>query len=856
MKTAPSRTTASPRTRRPPPRAAALAAAALLALPVFATAAEPENLAPAARVSASSVHSAPHAARFAVNGTVTAMLARSPLESDFQAGKLGFRKFAVVKRRHLNTSHVYTYHAEGFAPGGGLYVATADGQGNTSLRQLVDASQGMILSSDISYDGTEILFSWKRKAGQTEGPSHQARTSVHCRQDPEANYQVFRINADGTGLTQLTDGQHHNLDASWLPDGGIAFISDRTPAFAYCWVTTSPVLYRMERDGSQQRQLSFNYLMDFTPAVLHDGRILFTRWEYVDRPAIPIQSLWTINPDGSGLAGYFGNRVLDPGTFMQARPIPGTRKVISLLTGHNGSPRGAIGVIDVSHGGNAQEAIFNLTPEVNIGRVDRGNGNILNNRAFYETPFPVDDRCWLVSKGGNIELRTYDPAAPPLPLLPRDGPLGYYNPIPLMPRAKPPVIASVLPENPPPYATVIMTDVYNGLEGYVRRGEIKRIAVVEELAKNTFSALQVGRVRQGAFGFQFPVVSAGATYAPKRILGYADVNADGTASFKVPASIPVHFMPLDKHGRALQRMRTFTHFMAGERQSCIGCHADRNYVTSSPESPARLAAMANVQDLQPPDWGVKGFSYREVVQPVLDRNCIQCHNARSPAAGVDLGGDMTDLFNVSYDLLVRKGTISENYHRSGVAVASRQEGRSPYTSWISTINGAEYNIRMITPKTWGSPASRLADIVISGHPDANGNKRVNVDEAGKRRIMAWIDLNVPYYPNSRTTYVGTPGGRRLYPAALDATLAEVANKSCVSCHDNGVPRQFFTRIEKPELNNFLLAPLAKAEGGTEKCGRAIFASTADPDYQAILETFDPVHKTMHAHPRDDMLQIP
>jgi hypothetical protein len=106
-------------------------------------------------------------------------------------------------------------------------------------------------------------------------------------------------------------------------------------------VSTSPVLHRMNRDGGEVTLLSASYLMDFTPAALEDGRILYTRWEYVDRPAIPIQSLWAIRPDGTGLSGFFGNRVLDPGTFMQARPIPGTGKVLCLLTAHNGDPRGA-----------------------------------------------------------------------------------------------------------------------------------------------------------------------------------------------------------------------------------------------------------------------------------------------------------------------------------------------------------------------------------------------------------------------------------------------------------------------------------------------------------------------------------
>src|SRR4030042_357313 len=146
------------------------------------------------------------------------------------------------------------------------------------------------------------------------------------------NYQIYRVNIDGTGLVQLTDAEHNNLDPCWLPDGGIAFTSDRKPAFAYCWVVTSPVLYRMDRDGKNQRRLSANYLMDFTPSVLADGRIIYTRWEYVDRPACPIQSLWAINPDGTGLSGFYGNRVISPGTFMQAQSIPGRQKALDRAT--------------------------------------------------------------------------------------------------------------------------------------------------------------------------------------------------------------------------------------------------------------------------------------------------------------------------------------------------------------------------------------------------------------------------------------------------------------------------------------------------------------------------------------------
>ena len=775
------------------------------------------------------------------------------LRERLAAGELGFRDLLVIRRHHLSTSHVYTYHAEGFQPGGGLYVASpATGQ----LRELVQAGAGMIIDADLSYDGKEVLFSWKRGGKPCNSLAHVP--TRHCTDNPGETFQIFRINVDGSGLKQLTDDRSNNLNPCWLPDGGIAFISDRKTAYAYCFVSTSPILHRMDRDGGAVTRLSSSYLMDFTPAVLEDGRILYTRWEYVDRPAIPIQSLWALRPDGTGLSGFFGNRVLDPGTFMQARPVPGTGKVLCLLTSHNGDPRGAIGLLDVSRGGNAQAAIRNLTTEVDIGRVDAGNGNRLVNAGPYETPYPIDARHYLVSRSGAIQVRTYDGAESPATVLskPADG-LGFYSPIPIQARRRPPVLPSMLPSaHSDSWATVFMSDVYNGLEPAVKRGEVKQICVVEEIAKEQFAPLihdgvpgAHGYAANTAFGFQFPLVSCGATYAPKKIWGYADVAADGSACFQVPTGVPVYFLALDAQGRAVQRMRTFTHFQPGEVQSCVGCHADRNYAAHAPSSP-RAAGATAPQPLRPPDWGVAAFSYRAVVQPVLDRHCVTCHQARSPAGGVDLAGDQTDFFNVSYEVLARKGTWGET--RPGDhGVAPHREGHSPYTSWIPTINGTEYNILQVAPRTWGSPASRLADLVLDGHPDRNGQVRVRVPESDRRRIMAWIDLNVPYYPTSSSKNLHAMGCRRIFPVALEDTLKQVAASRCANCHAQGVPRTFYTRIEKPELNDFLLAPLAKAAGGTQRCGLPVFASTEDPDYQALLKTFEPVTAQLRTDPRDD-----
>lgn len=736
-----------------------------------------------------------------------------------------FESLLVVQRQALRPSHVYTYHNEDFRPGGGLYRWYKDGR----TVQLVDAGQGQILDLQVSWDGKEVLFSWRRSEEET--------------------YHIYRMNVDGTGLTQLTQGAHYNFNPAWLPDGGIAFLSTRNDAYAYCWNSPVGVLYRMNRDGSELIRLSANYLNDFTPNVLHDGRIMYSRWEYVDRPAIPIQSLWTMRPDGTGLQVYYGNRVLSPATFMEARPIPGTEKVLTLLTAHNREARGGVGILDRRKGVNAQQAIRNITPEVDIGEVDKGDGNHIVGP--YENPFPLDARWFLVSYDGHILLRDYEGTEEHI-LLPSGDDMGFFNPQPVRATPVPPIASSALQaretphvsETGHPMATLYLQDIYEGLEPYVQRGEVAALRVVEEVAK----PIQI-HPSMRAFGFQFPVVSSGATYAPKRIWGETPVAADGSAAFEVPAGRPIYFMALDKQGRALQRMRSFTHLMPGEIQSCIGCHEDRQHRAMTPLNTATPEAFRRPPvALVPPEWGVEGFSYRRLIQPIWETHCVGCHNAHESSGGIDLSGDRTDFFNVSYEGLVRKGTPATDPMRSE---AAQDAFNNPFTSWISTYNGSEANILEITPGSWGSPASRLADLILAGHPDADGVARTHLSAEEMRRVFAWIDVNVPYYGTSDTHYPEATGSRRLWPESFESVMNRVATQRCNSCHDPSEKRTWYLRVEKPELNSFMLAPLAASAGGTEACGEAVFESVKDPDYRALMQTFEPVRQLLEQRPRLD-----
>jgi hypothetical protein len=101
--------------------------------------------------------------------------------------------------------------------------------------------------------------------------------------------------------------------------------------------------------------------------------------------------------------------------------------------------------------------------------VDHGNGNDV--RGPYETPYPLDDRHFLVSKNGTVIARDYAGTEQAVVVRPRDG-MWFVNAVPLKARPVPPVIPSHLPsiadgENT---ATVFIQDIYKGLEPHVKRG--------------------------------------------------------------------------------------------------------------------------------------------------------------------------------------------------------------------------------------------------------------------------------------------------------------------------------------------------------------------------------------------------
>lgn len=704
--------------------------------------------------------------------------------------------------------------------------------------------EGSIYDMNLSYDAKTLFFSYRKK--------------------DEPCWQIYEIGVDGNGFKKISrDPSFHEIAATELPDGRLIFVSTRCKGFTVCQPGPRSNLHVMNRDGTGVQCVSQNTLSDFSPQVLPDGRVLFTRWEYIDRDLTYRQGLWTQNPDGTGYQLFFGNTIRDSGVFWQSRPVPGQGNLlVSTFAPHHGWSHGAIGLIDNRMGIESPrgKGFVYLTPEIPT----------IFDQSFrwsYRDPFPVNDYQFLVAYGGGVSgtgpfaLYLLDLCGNKT-LVYRDPSMGYYSPILLRPTKVPPVVMSQ-ERNPDvqkgeEWGTVFLADVYEGLTG-IERGRVKYIQVMEQMPK--LSDL-VNRAYD-----QYPLMSYGTYYA-KKCWGRVPVQADGSACFKIPALREVYFQVLDEEGRELQRMTSALQLMPDEKRSCIGCHEHRSMTPLSEVSSHPLALHQSVKELEPPAWDNDGIvDYVKIVQPVWDKYCVECHSGLDPDGGYDLSGDKTRLFNMSYDnLLGRSQSYRQHDMQTGEMLPEEAAKGKPLVHffWLLKTPTA-----VNQPLQTGSHASRLIDYLDAKHC----GQEIPLED--RQRIYMWIDANVPYYATYEKSRRLSPGGRDLCTdvatgqnsAWFAGPFTEVYDRRCASCHGpyphpNDIQRIWdgmFTWINftHPELSPALTAHLSKEAGGrglgTEKDGQGslLFKDTKDPDFVKMLKAIREGHQEMLRHPRVD-----
>jgi hypothetical protein len=277
--------------------------------------------------------------------------------------------FVFVKRVQTRSEVLYNTR---FTPGGNLFVLRRDG----TRHNLTRLKAGDVSDPDVSYDGKRILFSMMK--------------------DKSDWWHVYEIQPDGTGLRQLTSGDHDNVDPCYLPNGQICFCSNRSGILNEYEMQRAELLHLMDADGANVRQISFFLSGDYNPMVLHDGRLLWMRYEH--HGEMDFFPLVVGRTDGSNTEEFFG--VKGPikvfHEFTQL-PEPDGRVISTAMWHFYTYEAGALVAIDPHRGPTDYQAPLNVTPGIPSGAKPGEDGSEPSEDGRYRTPFAMADGSLLAS---------------------------------------------------------------------------------------------------------------------------------------------------------------------------------------------------------------------------------------------------------------------------------------------------------------------------------------------------------------------------------------------------------------------------------------------------------------------------
>ena len=684
--------------------------------------------------------------------------------------------------------HTDEANTRDFEGGGAMkLIDFADG-GKT--RMVLDVPGGIARDPEVHFTGKKIVFALRRHVGE--------------------DWHIWEINADGTGLRQLTSAPGVcDFDPLYLPDDTILFSSTREPKYNMCSQDIAANLYRMESDGANIHQLDRNNLFNNQASLMDDGRILYARWEYVDRNFGDAHGLWTTTPDGANHSIFWGNNTTVPGAAYTPRQIPGTEQVVCIFGPHHDHLWGAMAVIDRQTGVDGRGGVVRTWPAQAINHVRVGGGfdcdNSLETKFKYADPYPLSDKYFLCSRmtgrGSEMGIFLADVFGNEI-LLHVEG-RGCYDPMPLKPRTRPPLV-----ESRRDFASAegyfYVQDVYQGTHmREVKPGTVKSLRVVEAPEKRTWS-----HGKWFGQGYTAPGMNW-HSLENKRILGSVPVEADGSAYFAVPAETFVYFQLLDANGMMIHSMRSGAMVQPGEKAGCIGCHDHRLAAPSPALSLTPLALKRPPSKLAGWQGAPRLFGFTAEVQPVFNRHCLGCHDfGKEGAKKLVLAPDRDLTFNAAYIELWRKHYV----HCVGAGPAEVQ---------------AAY--------AWGSHPSKLVQVLRAGHHD------VKLSPEELDRIITWVDLNAPYYPTYNCAYPESVSGRCPLTRPQLARLCELVGPPLV-WRDEGSPFNGFgsspgvlVSFDRPELSPCL----------------ANFKDKSDPKYREALALLQTGKDMLALHPEAD-----
>ena len=600
-------------------------------------------------------------------------------------------------------------------PGGEMLSLEITPEGTIIEKSLVKAPpNGTLRDPDVSFDGKKIVFS--------------------MRDDMETDdYKLYDYCVETGTVRQLTFGLGFaDVEPCYLPDGNILFGSTRCMQIVDCWWTDVVNFYICDPDGRFMRRVGFDQVHTNYPKVLPDGRITYTRWDYNDRGQIFPQGLFMMNHDGTGQTEYYGNNSWFPTTIAHARGIPGSHKVIAIATGHHSLQKGKLLMIDRTKGTQENHGAQLIAPirETLAERIDAYG----QDGDQFQYPLAIDEENFIVAwhpgrdhfglyymdiNNTKRELLAWDNSAP----VSHAG-----QPVPLQPREVPTLRSSPI-DYTKSTGIYFVQDVYfgPGLAG-VERGTIKELRVVGLQFRAAGIEKNGNGGAAGGALVSTPVSIDNGTWDVKQVFGTVPVYADGSALFEVPARTPVYFQLLNERGETVQTMRSWSTLQPGEQQNCYGCHEEKGTTMMGIGGPVRADALRRAPRKPVPMEGVEpnsGFSFVQVIQPILDKHCTHCHT----------GETAEHPFSLLDTPVIRDGrSFSQSYLN-----LTRNGKRNPIVNWLDVQAAPP----MLPPNYAGAVKSQLTTMFDEGNR-SDAHQNVVLSDNERRLFALWIDLLIPF----------------------------------------------------------------------------------------------------------------
>ena len=672
-----------------------------------------------------------------------------------------------------------------------------------------------------------VLLKGKLPGGATNKPklSWDAKRIVfafcdHTQKTPNLRrYFIYEAAIDGSSVTQITGGASDAMarwdgrqtvliednDPCYLPDGGVAFVSTRMQGFGRCHngrYTPSLLLHRVERNGSGLKQISFAEANEADPVVLPDGRMVYTRWDYINRNVVMFHMLWYTRPDGATQANFFGADTVSPWMISETAPIPNSTKVVALATGHHSFSTGCIIRIDPTVGENGSKPITRITPEIAFFEAEARNI-----RGCYSTPWPITEDLFLAAYSpqqlpsqGRKPADTYgiylvDSFGGRELIYKSD--TSCFSPTPLRATKAPRLIPSSLQPGAAGTGVFAVQDVYetmNDPDKLLKPGVIKSLRINEMVNQPAVWKNQPSLVRHEV---------------AKKILGTVPVKANGSVMFTAPAGKPLQLQALDENGMAVMTMRTLVYLQPGEFRSCVGCHEQKGAAPPQASTAMRGKPIAITPPADPSYAG--GFSFMRSVQPVLDRHCIKCHGLDKIEGKLDLLGT------------VETPRLPKGWMKSKILKVTRSYNsicNAPGQIKIAKFKGETHATR---PRDYFAAASKLAPLLLKGHA------KVKFTASQIAPIIDWLDVNAQYCGNYSFNRIED---RQANPAGEKALRAWIAKRFDAKLADQ--PFAALVNVGRPEASRILNAPLPIAAGGWGQIANG-FKGASDPDYKQAVK---------------------